>query len=252
MNNQADLISGIYNYCDTWCERCLFTKRCRSFQLQSEAGLAKPIVDGNDMVQQLTDALNLTKKYLENLKQANGLSGTDAPIGEQSLALEAEAIRREATRHHPVTVLANEYLQQTGVWLKEEGNLLEKAGHQQLRDVELGLRTQEEAMPLLNSLKDAWEMIRWYRTLIPIKTQSALRLLTEPTDDAKLTAYHLGKAKLVLVSIDQSLLAWQTMLQHYPEKTDDLLDSLSLLSHLRRELEALFPEARSFKRPGLD
>lgn len=252
MNNQADLISGIYNFCDTWCERCLFTSRCRSFQLQSEAGLAKPMVNGDNIVQQLTDALNLTKKYLENLKQANGLSGTDVPTSEQTSAMEAEAARREVTRRHPVTVLANDYLQQTGVWLKEEANLLEQAGHQQLRAVELGLRTQEEAMPILNELKDAWEMIRWYRTLIPIKTQSALRLLTEPTADDKLTAYHLGKAKLVLVSIDQSLLAWQTMLRHYPEKMDELLDLLSLLSRLRRELEALFPEARAFKRPGLD
>src|SRR5262245_8708522 len=26
--NNPDLISGIYNYCDRWCERCAFTSRC--------------------------------------------------------------------------------------------------------------------------------------------------------------------------------------------------------------------------------
>jgi hypothetical protein len=56
----------------------------------------------------------------------------------------------------------------------------------------------------------------------------------------------------VLVSIDRSMMAWETMIEHYPEKLDDVLDLLSLLSRLRREMEAVFPEARSFKRPGLD
>ena len=105
---------------------------------------------------------------------------------------------------------------------------------------------------MLHTLKDAWELIQWYRTLIPVKILSALRSLTDPTDDARLAAYHLGKAKLVLVSIDRSLLAWQIILQFYPEKTDDLLDLLALLSRLRREMETLFPDARAFQRPGLD
>ncbi len=28
-----DLISGIYNYCDRWCERCAFTSRCMNFAM---------------------------------------------------------------------------------------------------------------------------------------------------------------------------------------------------------------------------
>lgn len=29
-------ISGIYNYCDRWCERCPFTSRCMNFALDEE------------------------------------------------------------------------------------------------------------------------------------------------------------------------------------------------------------------------
>ncbi len=252
MDVQSDLIAGIYNYCDTWCERCLLTSRCRSFQIQSETGLAKPMDAGENLVQQLTEALNMTKQYIANLAQNQEISGPDAPTEEQTQVLEEKATRRESARRHPVSELANEYMRLTGLWSKDEKRLLEQAGEQQLHEVELGLRTQEEAIPILNALKDAWEMIRWYRTLIPVKTQSALRAMTEPTDNPHLNNYHLGKAKLVLVSIDRSLMAWQTMLQHYPEKTDDLLDLLALLSRLRREVETLFPDARAFLRPGLD
>lgn len=253
MNIQSKLIPGIYNHCDTWCERCLFTSRCRSFQIQSETGLAKPMVAGPDLIQQLTDALNLTKQYIANLNRTNGLSGFDAPTESHIQKLESAAVARLiGTEHQSAAELADAYLTQTGVWFDDEKGLLEQAGKQQLREVELGLRTEQEAMPVLHALKDAWEMIRWYRTLIPVKTQSALRALTDPTDDARLNTYYLGKAKLVLVSIDRSLLAWQTMLVHYPEKTDDLLDLLALLSRLRREMEVLFPDARAFQRPGLD
>ncbi|QJW91782.1 hypothetical protein HNV11_21570 [Spirosoma taeanense] len=257
MNVQPDLIAGIYNYCDTWCERCLFTARCRSFQIQSETGLAKTMDAGGNLVQQLTDALTLTKQYIDNLTRAQGNDVLNAPTEEQTQTLEQKAVQREDTaarpiRQHSATMLANDYLRQTGIWMKEEKDFLEQAGQQQLHEVELGLRTQEEAMPTLHALKDAWEMIRWYRTLIPVKTQSALRALAEPTENMRLVNYHLGKAKLVLVSIDRSLLAWQTVMQHYPEKTDALLDLLSLLSRLRRELETVFPDARAFQRPGLD
>lgn len=207
---------------------------------------------GPDLVQQLTDALKLTKQYIENLSRASELSGS-APTEGQVQRLEEQPVLPTATlKNHLVSQLANAYLKQTGTWINDEKNLLEQAGQQQLHAVELGLRTQEEAMPMLHALKDAWDMISWYRTLIPVKTQSSLRALNDFRSDAQLNEYHLGKAKLVLVSIDRSLLAWQTLMLHFPDKTDDMLDLLALLSRLRREMEALFPEARAFRRPGLD
>ncbi len=253
MTTNTDLIPGIYNHCDTWCERCLFTSRCHSFRIQVETGLANPMNPGSDLVQQLTDALSLTKQYIKNLNRANASSPSTDPAESDLHLLEQNVVAPPVgAQHQPVTQLANDYLKQTGVWLRDEKNMLEQAGRQQLYEVNLGLRAEEDVMPMLHALKDAWEMIRWYRTLIPVKIQSALRALTDPTNDARLNAYHLGKAKLVLVSIDQSLAAWQTMLRHYPDKVDNMLDMLSLLSRLRREVELLFPEARAFRRPGLD
>ncbi len=31
-----DFISGIYNYCDRWCERCPFTSRCLLYATENE------------------------------------------------------------------------------------------------------------------------------------------------------------------------------------------------------------------------
>lgn len=253
---QAHFIPGIYNYCDTWCERCLFTARCHSFQMQHEKPTAvadTPDRAGEVLVQQLTEALNMTKLYIEKLRVQGNIPPIDEPTEAEKRTLEEQAaFRRQQAKNHPIAQLSQRYLRTSGEWLRSEANLLETAGEQQLRVVEMGIREYDDALATLNTLKDAWEMIKWYRTLIPVKAMSALRVLSDPTTDPHLNDYYLGKAKLVLVCIDQSLRAWQTMLDSYPEKTDEALDALSLLSRMRREMETLFPDARGFKRPGLD
>ena len=34
--NNPDLIAGIYNYCDRWCERCPLTRRCLVYATENE------------------------------------------------------------------------------------------------------------------------------------------------------------------------------------------------------------------------
>ena len=34
--NSPDLVSGIYNYCDRWCERCPLTSRCLVYAAEQE------------------------------------------------------------------------------------------------------------------------------------------------------------------------------------------------------------------------
>lgn len=249
---KPDLIPGIYNYCDSWCERCSLTNRCRSFQLQQESGVSAP--DPNtSLVEQLTEALNMTKQYIDALSKNTSPYLPAVPSSDERMTLEEAVLnRRHQTKDHPAATLATSYLKQTGSWLIIEKGLLERAGQQQLRDVKLGIRTEDEALMQLNTLRDAYEQIRWYRTLIPVKTKAALRAIDEHTDDEFLLSYYDGKAKLVLVSIDQSLKAWQTVMAYYPETTDNLLSALSTLSQLSRQMESLFPNARAFKRPGLD
>lgn len=61
-----------------------------------------------------------------------------------------------------------------------------------------------------------------------------------------------GAAKVALIGIDNSLEAWKRLRSHLPEEADPLLDTLAHLDRLRRAIEARFPNARAFKRPGFD
>jgi hypothetical protein len=40
-------ISGIYNYCDRWCERCRFTAHCRVFATEQKR-LERHLLRGED------------------------------------------------------------------------------------------------------------------------------------------------------------------------------------------------------------
>ncbi|WP_266362026.1 hypothetical protein [Tellurirhabdus rosea] len=248
MTQATELIPGIYNYCDSWCERCPFTKRCQSFKLQYPEGIPQEDMDAETLVKRLMEALQMTKAYIAKHQKK------ELPEHMQT-ALEAKAagVHETDTLERPsVAALCDQYLNTTASWLKAEMNLLEQAGHQQAFEVNIGVRTEAEAMTMLNGLKDAWEVIKWYRTLIPVKVMSALQLRRAPTNDPQLSAYFNGKAKLVLVSVDKSLAAWHTLLEHYPEKMDEVLDMLVLLDRIRRQMTEQFPQAREFRRPGLD
>ncbi|RAK02101.1 hypothetical protein LX87_00216 [Larkinella arboricola] len=247
MKEEVELIPNIYNYCDSWCERCPFTKRCQNFAKQHPEGLKQSSMDAETLVSRLMETLELTKNYVEKARQQRVLPEHRA-IEEETKAV---APAKESAGN-PLTALCDDYLRQTAAWLKQEKNLLEQAGHQQAFETNLGLRTEQEAIDLLNKLKDAWEIIKWYRTLIPVKVVSALQVNSGLNRTPTLQAYFNGKAKLVLVSVDQSLLAWHTLLENYPEKTDDVLDMLVLLGRIRQQMEEAFPEARNFQRPGLD
>ncbi|GAB3269313.1 hypothetical protein GCM10027347_39380 [Larkinella harenae] len=205
-------------------------------------------MNAETLVNRLMETLELTKSYLDKARAQRLLP--EAKMLQQEL--NAVDVSTEEEVPNPLMALCDNYLGQTAAWLKQEKNLLEQAGHQQIFETNLGIRSEEEAVAVLNRLKDAWETIKWYRTLIPVKVVSALQINKGLAHNATIQDYFNGKAKLVLVSVDQSLLAWHTLLENYPEKTDNVLDMLVLLGRIRQRTEETFPKARNFRRPGLD
>ena len=59
-----------------------------------------------------------------------------------------------------------------------------------------------------------------------------------------------GSAKIALIAMDRSISAWAGLRETLGD--DSVLDLLVQLTRLRRETEALFPNARRFVRPGFD
>ena len=104
------------------------------------------------------------------------------------------------------------------------------------------------------NFQDATEVVRWYHTLVSAKLRRAVQqgLTDRPSCLNGMPKDSDGSAKVALVCMERSMAAWTRMREHLPEQEDNILDFLVVLERLRRETERVFPDARSFVRPGFD
>jgi len=96
--------------------------------------------------------------------------------------------------------------------------------------------------------------VRWYLFFIDVKLQRAVSSRVAERAE-KLDGFPSdadATAKVALVAIDRSLAAWARLRGHLTGEADAILDLLVRLERLRRAVEAEFPAARAFRRPGLD
>ena len=68
LNFMHENISGIYNYCDRWCEKCSYTNRCLLFKQEAEREI-KYILKGENE----TDSEHYSKLLADELKDAEKL-----------------------------------------------------------------------------------------------------------------------------------------------------------------------------------
>jgi hypothetical protein len=61
-----------------------------------------------------------------------------------------------------------------------------------------------------------------------------------------------GSAKVALLGIERSIAAWAALLPRLPDREPGILNLLTALRELLRQVEASFPHARAFLRPGFD
>jgi hypothetical protein len=90
--------------------------------------------------------------------------------------------------------------------------------------------------------EEAVQIVRWY--------QYQIRAIRE--QDPTLLGDANGSAKVALIGIDRSIGAWAILNHAYPQASVMTRKILLCLERLRRRVEAQFPSARAFQRPGFD
>jgi hypothetical protein len=261
-----DFISGIYNYCDRWCERCPFTARCLVYATEKAADVSDDpeVHDINNAKfwSRLESIFQETHEMIREWAQEAGL---------YLEALEAEAAQadREQQRHdakqHELSLSARRYAEMVERWFGEEF-AVEQSVHD---DTTGNSKNTEEDI----DVSDAIEVIRWYEFFVAAKVFRALMARDHPDIDEELTSEDIfsgadlnddeapseavgddadGSAKIALIAIDRSSSAWRILQSSLPEKTDSIVPMLLELDRLRRMTEQSFPNARDFIRPGFD
>ena len=230
MDNSPDcqsFVSGIYNYCDRWCERCQFTDRCRVFAMEQES--PDDDADIETTVRKLTGVFAEAKRML--IEKAEELGIDPFALSDEEFA-EIRGREKAFVEDDELSQLADRYWRSAIEIL--DGDLP--------RDVE----------PLAEILS----VLEWYLFFIPVKVKCGLHGLLDhegfedKTQQSDPQSHANGTVKIVLIAIERSLLAWNQLAETgYADGTDVIID---LLETIKLKLEKRFPLAWDFLRPGFD
>lgn len=248
-------ISGIYNYCDRWCERCFFTSRCAVF----EQTKAIPEVEDDMNNKAFWDRISQNFKDAEALLRAAakeyGIDIDDIKKDEMREYEEREKEIRSQLKLHPLTGLTETYMRKADEFLQTNKNWIQETSRQLTHHVDMGIQSEKDAMNRLELAVECVEIVSWYLHFIYVKFQRALDGKLSTDDLAEEHGFPKdsdGSAKVALISVDRTIDAWIKFNEMISGYEDEILDILALLQKLRTIAEREFPEARHFKRPGFD
>lgn len=233
------LVPGVYNYCDAWCERCVFQLRCAVFRdrvlmhadldMKKEAPPPPPSgADGGAAAvnSPTADSGELTGRS-SALEEADVNADDDWGIWET---------RRRSREADPLYLQARQYADLTAALIDTLRPEIESTG-----DV---------------VVRAALDVIHWHSYAIQVKVRRALGGLLYPLfenhDDPVQTDAN-GTAKLVRLMIAESREAWNVLLHSrggiQPGRLAGMIDRLMMLD---AGLARRFPRAMAFVRPGFD
>jgi hypothetical protein len=228
--NNPDLISGIYNYCDRWCERCPLTSRCLVYATEQEDDDSPDSRDlrNEEFWRKLSAIFQETREMIVDWAR-------NAGVNFDAFAEEDEARckrKRQLIDNHPLTKAGKKYANAASDWFREFDQPIE-----------------------INDVEDAREVIQWYQYQIAVKTMRALSGRKEELEEPEMLDFPRdsdGSAKVALIGIDRSIAAWRMMQLSSPDRVESIVPLILQLERLRQRLERNFPQARDFVRPGFD
>ncbi len=243
--DNPNFISGIYSYCDRWCERCPFSSRCLVYASEKEDD------DGDPQTRDLTNEafwrklasiLDETKQVMAHWAEESGvdLSRVDEAANEREK-------RRSDAAGDELAVAAGDYASTVTKWF---------TGFDQVLNVS-DLAPNETETDEIEQIEKAREVIHWYQYQIAVKLMRALSSRSneaewpgEAVDDEAKDSD--GSAKVALIAIGRSVSAWRLMQMCLPERADSIIPMILELERLRQRAELRFPKARDFIRRGFD
>jgi hypothetical protein len=228
--NNPDLISGIYNYCDRWCERCPLTSRCLVYATEQEDDDSPESRDLRNEAfwRKLSVIFQETRAMVVEWAREAGVDLNAATDDDETRCKR----KRQLVDNHPLTKLGKKYANAASDWLREFDQTVE-----------------------ISDLEDAREVIQWYQYQIAVKTMRALSGRKEELEDPETADFPKdsdGSAKVALIGIDRSIAAWRMMQLSLPDRVESIVPLILQLERLRQRVEKSFPQARDFVRPGFD
>ncbi|MDD3739791.1 MAG: hypothetical protein PHH30_00995 [Bacteroidales bacterium] len=229
--NNPNIISGVHNYCDRWCERCKFIKRCRVGLMELER-LDDDDEDGSAIWEELSAVFEATIEMITEKAKEMGIDLNNIP-----------ELEKKKRKFSEIEKESEKYSTEVHNWIKNN--------HENFQQQTLEIVKKELAIP---DFKEALEVIQWYEFFIHVKIRRASDGLydTEEDDNEFRKNDSDGTAKIAIIAINRSIEAFTVLYQRFPEHEDKILGFLKQLSSIKQKMLATFPDAMAFKRSGFD
>lgn len=247
-------IPFIHNYCDQWCDRCVFTTQCAVFQ--SEKQTPTEVLDRKNKIfwERLSQNFAKAKNLLEEAAKKSGLDLAAVEL-EMAESEKRELDLRKKSKAHAASQLSLEYSDLTQRWLKTQPGMLDKLEALK-QDLTLGVESQQNAKDQIETIRESLSVVEWYSTFLHVKIVRALMSKAgreiSGDDESKVQCDDNGSAKIALIGIERSMQAWANLFDLLPEQEDHFLIILSMLEKTKTALSTEFPHAMEFIRPGFD
>lgn len=223
MDTRDGFIIGIYNYCDRWCERCALTSRCRVFVEEQRSSFELQTTVRPELMPTLR-SLGALAATLEELRPPDlDLPLPDSEPDTTPLPPPPEPSAADLVLEERVRALGRRFLD----WLVPEACSADPA------------------------VRESAAVLQHFGSYVGVKVYRALRGREACEADGMLSDA-LGSAKVVLTAFDRLGTAWLTLVERGAISVLEAEPVLAELQALTGQLEALFPKARAFVRPGFD
>jgi hypothetical protein len=247
-------IVGIFNYCDRWCERCLFTDRCLQYQTHSDATeAASEQAADMKLANRISPTFSLTFELIARKMAESGISMQSR--AELAVPDPEEDAREERVRNHAIVKAGHAYTALVGAWFDAERTALMTRADQWIARVDRG-EADDALVTEAVQVKEALQIIEHDRWFITPKLSRALlgreweKAFPEVAPDPVQNDSN-GSAKVALISIGRSEAAWRRLAEWMNGSATAMLLA-ETLAQLRTRVDVEFPAALQFVRPGFD
>jgi len=245
-------IPGIYNYCDRWCERCAFTSRCMTFALEKDEHDDPQSQDVSNKAfwDKLHRIFEVTMEMVGEKAEEMGIDLDGIDLDEIA---RQDGLLHKMVKDQPCSQAAIEYAEMADDWFDSNKGLLEEKSAELQAIAQAGIPGTDPAGEAVR-IQDCLDVLRWYQHQIYVKLcRAASGMIRGNLEDLEHAPQDAdGSAKVAIIGIERSMAAWAGLLHHFSDQEQRLLDLLATLKRLLRQVEAAYPTARAFVRPGFD
>ncbi|MDD5529201.1 MAG: hypothetical protein PHX21_04150 [bacterium] len=242
---QDKYISGIYNYCDKWCEKCTLTKKCFLYakeqkQLAKHKEKGENPNDLNVVMQDIKESFSETLKLLRKDAKKHGIDITALP--------EVESEEHDPSGH-PLMQTAKTYLKLSHSFLEKLRKIIQEEGGDLIERTEI-IPSAANDIGTLRQIVSSYDVILWYHALISVKIHRALQDKMDADEFSQTDAD--ASAKIAYIGVMKSMDALKTIYNWNKALQDDALTLLAKTENLKKGINEEFPGHITFKRPGFD